>query len=131
MTRSTFFSEYIANFKTVLAVGTSVLLIGVSASFYRYQPNMLIAFVLGAYNVFCGFLSNSRYVLACYLVVIPNLLLFLYVLISISSVNLENPGYVAWLISTGFISLMTIVLLIGDDHVKATTFRIGYPNDDA
>ena len=96
-----------ANLKTSLAIESFILVMGSIVIIRdRVAGEIFLAIIVAAYQIACGYLSNFRYRLACYLIAVPNLLLAsLIVFFADLAETISEPLILLWIFSTTSIGL--------------------------
>jgi len=103
-----------ANLKTVIAIGGFVMVLGNIVGGWP-STELFLAVMLTAYNAFFGWQSNFRFLLSCYFVLIPNMLIGL-VLTSAWFLFAEpgdlqaEPQLTVWMFATSFVGIGATIL---------------------
>ena len=105
-------STHIANLKAAIAVQSFVLVVGTMViTQSRNSAELLLAVLFSGYQIFCAFLANDRFKLACVLIAIPNLAMgigigFFYAIGAFRS----DPIMIMWLVATSLLGLVALFL---------------------
>jgi len=126
-------STHVANLKAAIAVQAFVLIMGTMVVTNSKNGFVLMMAVLFAgYQVFCAFLANFKYTLACSLVGIPNLVLAaLFLVAFVLDVSVDDPLLVLWLAATTLLGLVAIILSRVSDVPSQAKRALDSPQDDA
>lgn len=126
-------STYVANLKTAIAIQSFVLVMGTMLiTQSRHGSGLGSAVLFAGYQVFCAFLANFRYKLACSLVAIPNLVIAALILLSWAlGGSVDDPIKMLWLIATSSLGLITVVLSRVSDVPSQAERTLDSPQDDA
>ena len=125
-------STHISNLKAVIAVQSFVLVMGTMVvTNSRSGSELLIAVLFVGYHVFCAFLSNFKYKLACALVAIPNLLLAaLFLGVLVIDPTEDDPILFLWLIATTLLGIIAAVLSRVSAVPSQAERTVDLPKDD-
>ena len=123
-----------ANLKLVVAVVSPVLVLGTLVLNSRLNSDeLLAAILLVSYLVFCSYLSNYRFSLACYLLAIPLLVMAamaaVYVAVPLIWIDEPvDPRGVLWFSTTAIVGLYSSFALRNHRRVVREEFS---PTDRA
>jgi len=125
-------SSHVANLKTSVAVQGFVLVVGTLVITHsRTGEGLGFAILLTGYHVFCGFLANFKYRLACSLIAVPNFLLALAFGYLVVNRRSEEPLELLWFVATFSLAAAVIVLSRVSGVPSQAERSIDSPQDDA